>query len=190
MHGDDATEKRITGRRSVDDAARLIIAENSLLRVEKKVGTLAEGQDILSGVLIGRPQVDGSVSVGLVEQTREIRAKQNESGEKIDAVIADMGDLKTAQAEQAKTLTAHGTALDRIENLFATGVGYLKEAALWIGRGIVGALGLGALHLLTMWWAGIAAFFSAHPPVAAAAAATTAAAVATATAIATKGAHH
>jgi hypothetical protein len=142
--GDDADD-RITGRRAVDDAARLIIAENSLLRVERQMGTLADGQDVLNGVLIGRPQKDGTVSVGLAEQIRDVRATQTESAGKIDGVIADMGDVKTAQADQAKTLADHGDALEEIRGWIKTGVGYLKQIALWIGRGVMGAIGVGLL---------------------------------------------
>lgn len=169
MHGDD--EQRISGRRSVDDGARLLIAENSLLRIEEKVSTLAEGLGVTSGILIGRPLDDGTVTVGLVHRVDGVREKQEESGIKLDALNADMGDLKTAQAEQALTLAEHGTALARIEKWFALGVGYLKSGAAWIARGVLGALGLGALHeFFTVWWPAIVLFFSAWGPAASTAA--------------------
>lgn len=168
MH-EDAGE-RITGRRTVDDDARLVVAENSLLRIEKKYDTLAGGQEVISSVLIGALHKDGTTTPGLVNNVADIRAKQNDTSDKIDAINVDMGDLKTAQADQAKTLAQHGTDLAEIKKWFALGVGYLKEGALWIARGVVGALGLGALHLLTAWWPSIVNFFTTMIPSAAEAA--------------------
>lgn len=174
MHGDD--DERI-GRRS-DDGARLLVAETALTGVRQELkdvraqySTLADGQAVLSAVLIGRPMPDGTVTVGMAPKVESIREKQDDQGRKLDAINADMGDLKTAQADQAKTLAEHGTALERIEKWFAIGVGAFKRFLDVVGKGVLTGVGIGALHLLYLWWPEIANFFSTWGPAASTAAA-------------------
>ncbi len=164
--GNEAEDRPISGRRAVDDGARLIIAENAIARVEKQYAVLAEGQEVVSSVLLGAMHKDGTTTPGLVSQVHDIREKQNESSDKIDAVIADMGDLKTAQAEQARTLEQHGTDLLEIKGWIRTAVGYLRKAVDTLWKGSLTLIGIGALHLVTLWWPGIVNFFSSMAPAA------------------------
>lgn len=140
-----ASEDPLSGRRAVDDGARLLIAEHAITEVKNQYSTLADGQQVISSVLIGTLHRDGSSTPGLVAQVQEIRVKQDETGVKLDDVVTDMGDVKSAQADQARTLTEHSTKLDTI-------ITYGKSIVIWLGRGILGALGIGLLHLAVSWW--------------------------------------
>ena len=116
---------------------------------------------------------DGTTTSGLVQKVEKIDVKQDESAKKLDATIADLGDVKSAQADQGLKLDEQGRTLNSHTASFARIEAFARRTFDIVWKGVLGVIGLGFLHLLYLWWGAIAAFFTTLGQYSSAAAAAT-----------------